>query len=218
MNKEIWKDKYKILIGEEKFLILERFLNCVEAIENRRFFQKSHKPYPDIIINNEESSKHPKGIFMHSYEHGDLEELRSAILSIRPILSPNEDIFINKIKNFLIIHEDESQRIQIIKDSFKKIKNIENSFAVFKGKLDMPPNKNNRNKWLTKKELLYNTFNECLFHWDKNKLNAVNLNNSNSLKDTCSDIIKKGELIIILTEEANFAFWFANFIKTKGSN
>ena len=205
---ESWIRAYGSLLPETDLDRLKLFIEHVESMKERRFFQRNSL---DVYVEAETS-----GVSAIS-DHGDAEDLRSALLDLRKILMKKEVIFIDRIVNSLIRYEDEPDRGENLIKSRESIRQArkESADAVLttdeQGRFILSPGR-------TSEELLDEIFNKQLFHTDPKaggeKLPLPNMRASFS-DNNVTEVIDRQNLLAYIFDEFEYAVWVSGFAQSK---
>lgn len=224
MTEERWQQVYRRLLGDGAFGKLEKFMAVVEAIRKRPYLKVERRTLPTLTFENL-----PNGgsrTTATDYDHGDIEELRSVLLSVRPLLLKNDPTFMPGIIGLLVRCDNESERVEFIKAQQRLLREARRLVAFYTippGTVFPVPLDENGVPMLepgrTYEDLLEATLYRSLFHWQDSdgKPEPPDLNVTNYSADTVPEVMKRGMLIMALYHEASFACWLSDFVKTKGT-
>lgn len=217
---EPWGLWYKSRLGEQWYRKLRKFLDVVESIRKRPFFQDPPDKF-SIRIERVETG------YVTTTDKGtlDIDLLRSALIDIRRLLLERDDTFINALVNRLIEVEDERDRAELLRQEYDKLRQYRRTPAYFLGPPELfraggaafqqalPSLKPAR----TRAQLLDRAIYRNLFHTD----DPDRLPDPPDLSQTdVSDAeVLEGYQLVPLVEmmfaEAAFASWLSIFVKAK---
>ena len=110
-----WQERYTQLgVSGDDLKRLAAFVALVHELDQRRYFKMGSI---GLLAEHDRTT----GLDLVS-DHGDAEDLRSALLSIRKLISDKEPTFTNRIVGILYRAEDSDDRRQLLTKSHDEIK------------------------------------------------------------------------------------------------
>jgi hypothetical protein len=187
---------------------LEAFVALVSEIQNRRYLQRTSHRF-SITFDAQSGVK-------QSTDHGDSEDFRSAILSIRKIVAKREPTLSNKIYNLLFRLECSDAMRKLLGDARADIKNTRNHpaehFVDQEHSGNFPVFKPGRSR----KEVLRQVIAQ-LFHTDGTHQEPLPDMTGSSFPDgDLRSSLLRHEVITLINHEVAFANLLRDYIVSQG--
>jgi len=202
-----WQTRYRKLgVSEPDIARLEAFIALAEEIRGRRYFSKEGITF---------TAQGGVGMALEfSSDDGDVEDFRSALMSVRKLISDGEPTFVNSIVNILFKAEPPGERRDRLAAAYAEQKRgrqepVEATVSLVPGKDGWPIQKGR-----TREALLKQLINTQLFHGDTPPADALpDMKGSAFTDDELSLTLLRKEAITMALGEAAFAWWLKGFIE-----
>ncbi len=199
MPEENWNNRYSNILPAEDLGNISQFLRLVEQMQEREYF----RDFSALEILVEIVGGQPTVVS----NHGNLENLRSALLDIRKLVMNNENTNVNKIVNMLMRYEDDDERKELFRSAKKEIAGARKQ-PIEAG---APVGQKNRNQF----ELLQEVINRQLFHTDDPDGYIPNLSGRSLEDNNLIEVLYRQKLVEAIQDEYEYASWVSGFIRLK---
>ena len=200
-----WEARYRSLgLHDDVIEQLRAFLMVTEELSTRRYFRTRQ----NLELFVEADRARVEGVS----DHGDAEDLRSALMTLRKLLSDQEPCFVNRVVSHLMRTETDVARKDRLQKGYQEIKRArkepaeaigmmgeDGSLALARGR--------------TREAALRDLFNTQLFHQDQRAVPPLPETRGPDLPDTdLNMMLLRQNILELVFDEAEFAMWLRDFV------